>query len=102
MFVAPYDDPYTIAGQGTIGNEVLRQIKNLDKLDAIFVAVGALRAVLLLRRAVLRAQLAGVWVPLRARRRRRRPARVPTPLPPSVPHLYTRCASQAAAAWWRA
>ena len=24
MFVAPYDDPYTIAGQGTIGNEILR------------------------------------------------------------------------------
>ena len=24
VFVAPYDDPYTIAGQGTIGNEILR------------------------------------------------------------------------------
>ena len=26
MFVAPYDDPYTIAGQGTIGTEILRQV----------------------------------------------------------------------------
>jgi hypothetical protein len=27
MFVAPYDDPYTIAGQGTIGDEILRQVR---------------------------------------------------------------------------
>lgn len=39
-FVAPYDDPYTIAGQGTIGDEILRQIGNPDELDAIFVAIG--------------------------------------------------------------
>jgi len=26
VFVAPYDDPYTIAGQGTIGNEILRWV----------------------------------------------------------------------------
>ncbi|KAI8464153.1 MAG: threonine dehydratase I [Monoraphidium minutum] len=39
-FVAPYDDPYTIAGQGTIGDEILRQIGNPADLDAIFVAVG--------------------------------------------------------------
>ena len=26
MFIAPYDDPYTIAGQGTIGNEILRWV----------------------------------------------------------------------------
>ena len=26
VFVAPYDDPYTIAGQGTIGTEILRQV----------------------------------------------------------------------------
>jgi threonine dehydratase len=25
-FVAPYDDPHTIAGQGTIGDEILRQV----------------------------------------------------------------------------
>ena len=29
MFVAPYDDPYTIAGQGTIGTEILRQVQAL-------------------------------------------------------------------------
>lgn len=39
-FIAPYDDPYTIAGQGTIGMEIFRQISNPDKLDAIFVAIG--------------------------------------------------------------
>lgn len=26
-FVPPYDDPYTIAGQGTIGDEILRQVQ---------------------------------------------------------------------------
>ena len=42
MFVAPYDDPFTIAGQGTIGTEILRQLTTLqlDTLDAIFVPVG--------------------------------------------------------------
>ena len=42
VFVAPYDDPYTIAGQGTIGNELLRQLNtpDLDALHAIFVAIG--------------------------------------------------------------
>ncbi|GMH45397.1 hypothetical protein BSKO_13354 [Bryopsis sp. KO-2023] len=39
-FVAPYDDPYTIAGQGTIGKEILEQIHNQEDLDTIFVAVG--------------------------------------------------------------
>eukprot|EP00879_Flechtneria_rotunda_P017966 GHRR01018830.1.p1 GENE.GHRR01018830.1~~GHRR01018830.1.p1 ORF type:complete len:425 (+),score=126.20 GHRR01018830.1:51-1277(+) len=39
-FVAPYDDPYTIAGQGTIGDEILRQIADPARLDAIFVAIG--------------------------------------------------------------
>jgi hypothetical protein len=28
-FVAPYDDPHTIAGQGTIGDEILRQVSAL-------------------------------------------------------------------------
>lgn len=27
MFVAPYDDPLTVAGQGTIGTEILRQVR---------------------------------------------------------------------------
>jgi len=37
-FVHPYDDPDVIAGQGTIGMEVLRQAKG--PVHAIFVAVG--------------------------------------------------------------
>ena len=41
-FVAPYDDPLTIAGQGTVGTEILRQISTaqLSRLHAIFVPVG--------------------------------------------------------------
>lgn len=38
-FIAPYDDPYTIAGQATIGDEILRQT-DAEGLDAIFVAIG--------------------------------------------------------------
>ena len=37
-FVHPYDDPDVIAGQGTIGMEILRQTKR--PVDAIFVAIG--------------------------------------------------------------
>jgi threonine dehydratase len=37
-FVHPYDDPDVIAGQGTIGMEILRQCPG--ELDAIFVAIG--------------------------------------------------------------
>ena len=37
-FVHPYDDPDVIAGQGTIGLEILRQA--LAPIDAIFVPVG--------------------------------------------------------------
>ncbi len=37
-FVHPYDDPEVIAGQGTIGVEILRQYTS--KIDAIFVPVG--------------------------------------------------------------
>ena len=37
-FIHPFDDPYTIAGQGTIGMEILRQVK--APIDAIFVPVG--------------------------------------------------------------
>jgi len=41
-FVHPFDDPYVIAGQGTIAMEILRQLQSLgsDRLDAIFVAIG--------------------------------------------------------------
>jgi threonine dehydratase len=37
-FVHPYDDPDVIAGQGTIGMEILRQSER--SIDAVFVAVG--------------------------------------------------------------
>ena len=47
VFIHPFDgnhliyilDPYVIAGQGTIGMEILKQIP-YGKLDAIFVCVG--------------------------------------------------------------
>jgi threonine dehydratase len=38
VFVHPYDDPDVIAGQGTIGMEILRQ--HARPIDAIFVPVG--------------------------------------------------------------
>ncbi len=38
VFVHPYDDPDVIAGQGTIGMEILRQCQ--EPIDAIFVAIG--------------------------------------------------------------
>jgi threonine dehydratase len=37
-FIHPYDDPDVIAGQGTIGMELLRQ--HSDPIEAIFIAVG--------------------------------------------------------------
>ncbi len=37
-FVHPYDDPYVIAGQGTIGMEILRQ--HPDHIHAVFCAIG--------------------------------------------------------------
>lgn len=37
-YVHPYDDPDVIAGQGTVGMELLQQCPN--ELDAVFVAVG--------------------------------------------------------------
>lgn len=37
--IHPYDDPLVIAGQGTIGMEILRQLNNKD-IHAIFCAVG--------------------------------------------------------------
>jgi threonine dehydratase len=36
-YVSPYNDPDVIAGQGTIGVELARQ---LDRIDAVFVALG--------------------------------------------------------------
>jgi len=37
--IPPFDDPYVIAGQGTIGMELLRQA-NLQNLEAVFCCVG--------------------------------------------------------------
>src|SRR6185295_5097849 len=38
VFVHPYDDPEVIAGQGTIGMEIVRQ--HPGDIDAIFVPIG--------------------------------------------------------------
>ncbi len=38
IFIHPYDDPDVIAGQGTIGLEIIRQ--HPDEIEAIFVPVG--------------------------------------------------------------
>ncbi|KAG8890435.1 hypothetical protein FRB98_008470 [Tulasnella sp. 332] len=40
VFVPPYDDPLVIAGQGTVGMEILKQVPDSQNLDAIFGAVG--------------------------------------------------------------
>lgn len=37
--IPPFDDPYIIAGQGTIGMELLRQT-NVQELEAVFACVG--------------------------------------------------------------
>jgi threonine dehydratase len=37
-YIPPFDDPDVIAGQGTIGMEILRQ--HPDHIDAVFVAIG--------------------------------------------------------------
>lgn len=39
-FVPPYDDPFVIAGQGTIGMEILKQLTDAQSLSGIFAAVG--------------------------------------------------------------
>ncbi len=38
IFIHPFDDPEVIAGQGTIGKEILEQAE--DQIDAIFVPIG--------------------------------------------------------------
>ncbi|EIM81281.1 threonine dehydratase I [Stereum hirsutum FP-91666 SS1] len=40
IFVPPYDDPLVIAGQGTVGMEILKQTPDSQSLDAVFAAVG--------------------------------------------------------------
>lgn len=37
VYIAPYDDPYTMAGQGTVALEILDQV---DNIDAIVVPIG--------------------------------------------------------------
>lgn len=37
LYLSPYNDPYVIAGQGTIGAELVRQ---LDRIDVVCIAVG--------------------------------------------------------------
>lgn len=37
-FIHPFDDPYVIAGQGTIGREILSQTD--EEIDAVFVPIG--------------------------------------------------------------
>ena len=39
-FVPPYDHPLVIAGQGTIGMEIMKQLQDAESLDAIFGAIG--------------------------------------------------------------
>jgi threonine dehydratase len=39
-FVPPYDDPLVIAGQGTVGLEILKQAPDAERLDGIFASVG--------------------------------------------------------------
>lgn len=39
-FIPPYDNPYVVAGQGTVGLEICRQIPDVDRLDGIFASVG--------------------------------------------------------------
>ena len=40
VFVPPYDDPLVIAGQGTVGLEVLKQLPSPETLDGIVAGVG--------------------------------------------------------------
>jgi threonine dehydratase len=40
IYVHPFDDPDVIAGQGTIGMEIVRQHQDQQPLDALFVPVG--------------------------------------------------------------
>lgn len=39
-FVPPYDDPYVIAGQGSVAVELARQVKDFESLDGIFASIG--------------------------------------------------------------
>lgn len=61
-YVSPYNDPYVVAGQGTIGVELERQ---LPDLDAIFIATGGGGLISgvgsYLRHRAPRAEIVGCW-----------------------------------------
>jgi threonine dehydratase len=40
IFVPPYDDPLVIAGQGTVGMEIIKQMGNAQDLDTVFASIG--------------------------------------------------------------
>jgi threonine dehydratase len=61
-YISPYNDPYVVAGQGTIAVELLRQ---LPDLDAIFIATGGGGLIsgigALLRHRAPNAEIIGCW-----------------------------------------
>ena len=61
-YISPYNDPYVVAGQGTIAVELMRQV---PQIDAIFIATGGggLMSGIgsYLRHAAPRAQIIGCW-----------------------------------------
>ncbi len=61
-YVSPYNDPYVVAGQGTIAVELMRQAPDLD---AIFIATGGGGLISgigsYLRHAAPRAEIIGCW-----------------------------------------
>jgi threonine dehydratase len=61
-YVSPYNDPYVVAGQGTVAVELLRQ---LPDLDAIFIATGGGGLIsgigTLLHHMAPRAEVIGCW-----------------------------------------
>jgi threonine dehydratase len=61
-YISPYNDPYVVAGQGTIAVELMRQ---LPDLDAIFIATGGGGLIsgigAHLRHAAPRAEIIGCW-----------------------------------------
>jgi threonine dehydratase len=61
-YISPYNDPYVVAGQGTVAVELLRQ---LPDLDAVFIATGGGGLIsgigALLRHMAPRAEVIGCW-----------------------------------------
>ncbi|KAF8513142.1 tryptophan synthase beta subunit-like PLP-dependent enzyme [Hysterangium stoloniferum] len=40
VFVPPYDDPLVIAGQGTVGMEIIKQMGSTPDLEGVFASIG--------------------------------------------------------------